>query len=61
MRWTPTGAFVSLLGPDGKVGDPSVLRDSRQRFSRADRIIEGRYLGQTNEQILRLHIAAIDA
>jgi len=51
-----------LLDSDGKVGDlyritglPTTI------FVRADGTIEGRYLGQTNQQILRLHAAAIGA
>jgi cytochrome oxidase Cu insertion factor (SCO1/SenC/PrrC family)/thiol-disulfide isomerase/thioredoxin len=53
---------VVLLDPDGKAGDlyriaglPATI------FVREDGTIEGRYLGQTNEQILGSHIAAIGA
>ena len=51
-----------LLDTDGKAGDlyritglPTTI------FVRADGTIEGRYIGQTNEQILGPHIAAIGA
>ena len=50
------------LDTDGKVGDlyritglPTTI------FLRTDQTIEGRYIGQTNEQILGPHIAAIGA
>jgi len=51
-----------LLDTDGKAGDlyritglPTTI------FIRADGTIEGRYIGQTSEQILGSHIAAIGA
>jgi cytochrome oxidase Cu insertion factor (SCO1/SenC/PrrC family) len=51
-----------LLDVDGKVGDayrvdglPTTV------FVRPDRTIEGRYIGQTNEQILSSHLTAIGA
>lgn len=53
---------VVLLDTNGKAGDlyritglPTTI------FVRDDRTIEGRYIGQTNEQILGSHIAAIGA
>ena len=53
---------VVLLDTSGKAGDlyriaglPTTI------FVREDGTIEGRYLGQTNEQILGSHIAAIGA
>jgi thiol-disulfide isomerase/thioredoxin len=51
-----------LLDVDGKVGDAyRVTGLPTTVFVRPDRTIEGRHIGQTNEQILRSHLAAIGA
>lgn len=63
-------AFVKQLGitpavpldPDGKVGDLyRVAGLPTTVFVRSDGSIEGRYLGETNEQILNPHLSAIGA
>jgi len=63
-------AFVKQLGitpavpfdPDGKVGDLyRVAGLPTTVFVRADGSVEGRYLGETNEQILNPHLSAIGA
>jgi cytochrome c biogenesis protein CcmG, thiol:disulfide interchange protein DsbE len=51
-----------LLDVDGKVGDTYLVSGLPTTvFVRADRSIEGRYIGQTNEQVLDSHLAAIGA
>jgi cytochrome c biogenesis protein CcmG, thiol:disulfide interchange protein DsbE len=51
-----------LSDVDGRVGDAyRVTGLPTTVFVRPDRTIEGRYIGQTNEQILRSHLAAIGA
>lgn len=51
-----------LLDTDGKVGDLYRLTGLPTTiFVRADGTVEGRYIGQTNGQVLGAHIAAIGA
>jgi cytochrome oxidase Cu insertion factor (SCO1/SenC/PrrC family) len=51
-----------LSDVDGRVGDAyRVTGLPTTVFVRPDRTIEGRYIGQTNEQILHSHLAAIGA
>ena len=51
-----------LFDPDGKIGDLyQVAGLPTTVFVRPDESIEGRYLGETNEQILGPHVSAIGA
>ena len=62
QRLKPCLRSLVVLDPDGEAGDlyritglPTTI------FIREDGTIEGRYIGQTSEQILGSHIAAIGA
>ena len=51
-----------LLDTEGRVGDVyGITGIPTTIFVYADGTIEGRYIGQTNEQILKSHISAISA